>query len=112
MVRKIFFYKDYFLKFYRNQEPKVQQKIEYVLDLIRFEQQVPVKFFKKLQNTDDIYEVRVITFRKSIRILCFIHDGDVIILMNTFEKKSQKTPQKEIQLAERLKKEYLDNKGK
>lgn len=111
MARKIFFYKDYFLKFYEKQEFKVQQKIAFVLDLVRFEQNVPVKFFKKLQHTDDLYEVRVITFKKSIRILCFIHRGNIIVLMNTFEKKSQKTPRKEILLAEQLKREFLDNKA-
>ena len=71
MVRKIFAYKDNFVNFYKSQDPKVQEKIEYVLDLVRFEKQVPAKFFKHLENTDGIYEVRVITTFKSIRILCF-----------------------------------------
>ncbi|QCW98992.1 type II toxin-antitoxin system RelE/ParE family toxin [Aggregatimonas sangjinii] len=111
MVRKIKAYKNYFVDFYESQEVKVQNKIEYVLDLVRFEKRVPKKFFKALENTDGIYEVRVITTFKSIRILCFFDDGNLIMLVNCFIKKTQKTPKKEIKLAEKLKKEYLKNKN-
>lgn len=111
MVRKIIFYKKYFVGFYKAQEDKVQEKIEYVLDLIRFERKVPKKFFKALENTDGIYEVRVITAFKSIRILCFFDEGNLVVLTNCFIKKSQKTPRKEIRLSERLKKEYLKERN-
>ncbi len=110
MVKKIIAYKEYFADFYKAQEDKVQEKIEYVLDLVRFERQVPKKFFKALENTDGIYEVRVITTFKSIRILCFFDDGNLVVLANCFVKKTQKTPRKEIKLAEKLKKEYLNDK--
>lgn len=110
MTREIVFFGENVIKFYRDQEPKVQLKIEYVLDLIRFEKQVPVKFFKKLEHTNGIYEVRIITSLKSIRILCFKDDGKLVVLTNAFVKKTQKTPRKEIKLAEKLKKEYLNSK--
>jgi phage-related protein len=111
VVKKIIAYKEYFADFYKAQEDKVQEKIEYVLDLVRFERQVPKKFFKALENTDGIYEVRVITTFKSIRILCFFDDGNLVVLVNCFVKKTQKTPRKEIKLAEKLKKEYLKDKN-
>ena len=111
MVRKVIAYKEYFTDFYKAQEEKVQEKIEYVLDLVRFERQVPKKFFKHLENTDGIYEVRVITTFKSIRILCFFDDGNLVVLANCFVKKTQKTPRKEIKHAEKLKREYLKDKG-
>ena len=111
MIRTIVLYEDHFLKFYKDQELTVQEKIEYVLDLVRFENHVPKKFFKRLENTDGIYEVRVITSIKSIRILCFLDEGNLVILMNCFLKKTQKTPKKEIKRAEKLKKEYLKNKN-
>lgn len=110
MVRRIIAYKNYFLDFYKTQEPKVQEKIEFVLDLVRFEKQVPKKFFKSLENSDGIYEVRVITAFRSIRIFCFFDDGNVVVLTNCLVKKTQKTPRKDIKLAERLKKEYIKNK--
>ena len=110
MIRKIIAYKENFVKFYKSQDNKIQRKIEFVLDLIRFEKQVPKKFFKLLTNTKGIYEIRVITTFKSIRILCFMDDGNLVVLTNCFLKKSQKTPTKEIRLAEKLKKEYLTEK--
>lgn len=105
-IREFRFYKERFLSFYFDQSPKVQTKIDY----IRFEREVPVKFFKKLVSTNGIYEVRVLTSEKSIRILCFKEKEELIILTNCFVKKSQKTPSKEIRLAEKLKKEYSHGK--
>ena len=110
MIRKIIAYKNYFVDFYKSQEFKVQEKIEYILDLVRFEEQVPKKFLKYLENTDGIYEIRVITTFKNIRILCFFDKGKLIVLTNCFLKKSQKTPRKVIKLAEELKKEYMNER--
>jgi len=111
VIRKVVIYKQYFADFYIAQDEKVREKIGYVLDLVRFERQVPKKFFKYLENTDGIYEVRVITTFKSIRILCFFDDGNLVVLANCLIKKTQKTPKKEIKLAEKLKKEYLKDKN-
>ncbi len=110
MIRRIIAYRNYFVDFYKSQEFKVQEKIEYVFDLVRFEKQIPKKFFKNLENTDGIYEIRVITTFKSIRILCFFDNGKLIVLTNCFIKKTQKTPRKEIKMAEKLKKEYMNEK--
>ena len=109
-MRKIIAYKDYFIKFYKSQDNKTQEKIEYVLDLVRYENKVPKKFLKYLENTDGIYEIRVITTFKSIRILCFFDKGELVVLVNCLLKKSQKTPKKEIKLAEKLKQAYMTEK--
>ena len=110
MIRKIFAYKDNFVNFYKSQDNKIQEKIEYVLDLVRFEKRIPKKFFKHLDGTNGIYEVRVITTFKSIRILCFFDEGELVVHTNCFLKKTKKTPRKEIKLAERLKREYMIEK--
>lgn len=110
MIRKIITYGDNFVNFYKSQDRKIQEKIEYVLDLVRFEKQVPIKFFKYLDDTDGIYEIRIMTTFKNIRILCFFDKGELIVLINCFLKKSQKTPGKEIKTAEKLKKEYMTEK--
>lgn len=81
------------------------------MDLVRYEKRVPIKFFKLLKSTSGIYEIRVITSFKSIRILCFFDGADLIVLTNTFVKKTQKTPRKEIKLAEKLKQEYMREKN-
>jgi phage-related protein len=108
--KEIIFFGNKVLDFYNAQNAKVQTKIEYVLDLVRFEKHVPIKFYKKLENTNGIYEVRVITSQKSIRILCFQEQERIIVLTNAFVKKSQKTPKGEIQQAIKLKVEYLAKK--
>ena len=109
MERDVLIFKSSFIEFYRSQEHKVQQKIEFVLDLIRHERAVPAKFFKRLHNIQGLYEVRVITPQKCIRILWFLDEGDLVILTNGFVKKSEKTPRREIEKAKRLRNEYYSN---
>ena len=110
MVRRVISYKDYFVNFYQSQDRKIQEKIEYEIDMVRFEKHVPVKFLKYLESTDQIYEIRISTTFKNIRLLSFFDKGDLVVLANCFLKKSQKTPANEIKLAEKLKKEYLIEK--
>ena len=110
VIREIHFYGKNVIEFYNKQNLSVQTKIEYVLDIVRFERHIPIKFFKKLEGTNGIYEVRIITSQKSIRILCLQEEGNLIILTNGFIKKTQKTPKKEIILAEKLRIEYLKYK--
>ncbi len=73
---------------------------------------VPKRFFKHLEGTDGIYEMRVKVGSDIYRIFCFFDQGQLIILLNGFQKKKDKTPRQEIIRAERLKKEYYDNKAK
>jgi len=82
------------------------EKVAWVLKLIREIDQVPSKYFKKLVNTNDIWEVRVDVGRDTFRLLGFFDGQELIILTNSFQKKSQKTPKQEIKLAESRKKEY------
>ena len=109
-MRNIIFYEDHFTDFYFKQPEKVQRKIDYVLDLVRNVDRVPEKFLKHLTNTDGIYEIRVSVGNNIYRILCFWDDGDVVVLVNSFQKKTQKTPKGQINKAERLKAEYFAEK--
>lgn len=85
-------------------------KITWVLKLIRELDQVPSKYFKKLINTDDIWEVRVDVGKNAFRLLGFLNGRELIILTNSFQKKSQKTPMNEIKLAEKRKKDFLSRR--
>jgi phage-related protein len=85
-------------------------KIAWVLKLIRELDQIPSKYFKKLVKTNDIREARVDVGRNTFRLLGFFHGRELIILTNSFQKKSQKTPLKEIRLAEKRKKKYLSRR--
>ncbi len=79
-------------------------KITWVLKLVRETQNISTKYFKKLVNTDDILEIRVSVGKNIFRFLGFIQNQELIILTNSFQKKTQKTPRKEIKLAENRKK--------
>jgi len=107
MQREIIFFGDYFFDFYSEQDKKAKEKIDYVLDLIRNIEHVPIKFLKYLEGTDGLYEIKVVTQTKSLRIFCFFDEGKLIVLINGFVKKSNKNPKKEIELASKLKREYF-----
>ena len=110
--RQIIFYGRYFLDFYAEQGLKVQEKIEYVFKLIRGVDRVPEKFLKHLEGTEGLYEIRVESGSNIYRIFCCFDKGNIVVLFNAFQKKSQKTPKQEIELAEKLKKEYFIFKTK
>ncbi|MBL4753438.1 MAG: type II toxin-antitoxin system RelE/ParE family toxin [Flavobacteriales bacterium] len=110
MIRKIVFHKRYFIDFYLKQPKKVQDKIEYVFELIKQVERVPEKFLKHLSGTEGIYEIRIEYQSNIFRIFCFFDRNRLVVLLNALQKKSQKTPKKEIKLAKKLKKEYLNLK--
>ena len=112
MERKIAFYENYFSKFYEQQNDKIRDKIDYVIDIVKFVEKVPIKFLKHLEGTDSLYEIKVATTFKQIRIFCFFDKGQVIVLTNCFVKKTQKIPKRELELAIKLKKKYFATKKK
>ena len=91
---------------------KQAQKVTWVLQLIEELDVVPVTYFKKLVNTDNIWEVRVQTGNDIFRLLGFLDDGSLVILANGFQKKTQKTPKNEIEKALRLMTKYYNEKSK
>ncbi len=91
---------------------KQTQKVVWVLRLIEELDVVPGQYFKKLVNTEDIWEVRVQFGGNIFRLLGFFDGSTLLILTNGFAKKRQKTPRQEIELATRRKNEYLSGKRK
>ena len=91
-------------------ETKQFEKVMWVLRLVEDLPQVPVQYLKKLQGTDDIWEVRVQFGGNIFRLLGFMDGSSWVVLTNGFVKKSQKTPDSEIHLAETRKKDYLRRK--
>ena len=110
-MREIVFYKDYFMDFYSEQNEKVQKKIEWTLGLLRDLERVPEKYFKYITDTEGLYEIRVQVGTNIFRIFSFFDSGKLVILINGFQKKSMKTPKKEIDLALKIMKEYFDEKN-
>lgn len=110
--RQIIFHGKYFTNFYLEQPEKVQEKIEFVFKLIRTVQKVPKKYLSHLTGTDGLYEIRIEFESNIYRIFCCFDNEKLVVLFNGFQKKTQKTPRKEIDLALRLKVEYFNSKKK
>jgi phage-related protein len=86
---------------------KAVQKIAWVLRAIRDLDCVPANYLKKLVNTDDIWEVRIDVGHNTFRLLGFFDGRELMVVTNSFQKKTQQTPLAEIRLAETRKADYL-----
>jgi phage-related protein len=109
-IREIFYYRRYYLDFFETLRPEVQVKFNWTLGLIATLERVPLKYFRYMENSDGIYEIRVEVGSNIYRAFSFFDKGRLIIVVNGFQKKSQKTPKAEIKLAEKLKKQYFNEK--
>jgi phage-related protein len=109
-IREIYYYRDYYLDFFETLKPDVQKKFNWTLQLIATISRVPEKFFKYIKGSTGLYEIRVEVGSDIYRVFTCFDKGQIIILLNGFQKKSQKTPKNEIELAEKLKKLYFDEK--
>lgn len=110
-VRNIFYYRRYYLDFFATLKPEVQKKFNWTLKLLATVNRVPEKYFKHLTGSSGIYEIRVEVGSDIYRVFSFFDKGQLIILANGFQKKTQKTPKNELQLAEKIKQQYLDEKA-
>ena len=110
--RQVIAYQNYFFDFYKKQSERVQTKIERTLKLIEVTQQVPKKYFKHLEGTKGFYETRVDVGNNIYRIFSFFDKGNLVVLGNAFQKKTQKTPKDEIEKALNIMKEFQDENKK
>ena len=106
------FYKHYFKEFYIGQDDKVRRKIAQVLVWIRSIDRLPVSILRSIEGKKGLYEIRIELSGNIFRIFCCFDKGELVILFNAFQKKTQKTPIKEIEMADKLMKEYFENKQK
>lgn len=109
-VRQVVAYKRYFLDFYETQPESVQRKIEWTLNLIRVTQHVPKKYFDHMTGTKGLYEIRIEVGSNIYRIFSFFDKGNLVVLGNAFQKKTQKAPKKEIEKALKIMEEYKHEK--
>lgn len=64
-----------------------------------------------MEGTDGLYEARIQLASNIWRVFCFFDNGKLVILLNGFQKKTQKTPKKEIEKALRLMNQYYQEKS-
>jgi phage-related protein len=101
-------YKNFFWDFYNPLNKKVKEKVDYVLQIIVSADRIPTKFFKHLE--EGIYEIRIEFGSNIYRIFSFFDDNKLVVLLHGFQKKTQKTPRKEIERAIILRRDYYADK--
>ncbi|PIQ49463.1 MAG: addiction module toxin RelE [Cytophagales bacterium CG12_big_fil_rev_8_21_14_0_65_40_12] len=111
-IREVIAYKHYFEDFLKDQPIKVQNKIFKIIEAIETLERIPSQYLKHLENTDGLYEARIKLASNIWRVFCFFDKGKLVILLNGFQKKTQKTPKNEIDKALRLKADYYLDRDK
>ena len=106
-VRALVFYRNHFHDFFDKQSEKAKEKIDYVLFLLTHIDKVPEKFLKHIIGQKRLYEIRVEHSNNVFRIFCFFDKGKIIVLLNGYQKKTQRTSLKEIEIANKLMNEYF-----
>ena len=92
MKREIIFYKNYFKEFYVAQNEKVRRKIAQTLVWLQTLDRLPVKILKSIEGKKGLYEIRIEFGGDIFRVFCCFDKGSLVILLNGFQKKTQKTP--------------------
>lgn len=113
--RTVITYKYYFDEFLAAQRPKVARKIIQTLRVIEQIERIPSTYLKYIENTDGLFEIRIMFGSDIFRVFCCFDAGRLVVLLSGFQKKTQKTPPAEIRRAVRLMKEYFNDqkeKGK
>ena len=108
MERKIVTYGGYFERFMHGLTQKEQQKVKYGLLLLKSQDKVSTRFVKYIRN--GIYELRTLYNGNIFRVFFIFDDGNVVVLFNGFQKKIQKTPESEVELAIKIKESYHADK--
>lgn len=111
-IREVIAYKSYFEDFLLGQPRKVQDKIFKIIEAIETLERVPSNYLKAMEGTNGLYEARIQLASNIWRVFCFFDNGKLVILLNGFQKKTQKTPKNELEKALRLMKEYYQEKNK
>ena len=110
-VREVIAYKNYFEDFLSSQPQKVQDKIFKIIEAIEVLERVPSNYLKFLVGTNGLYEARIQLGSNIWRVFCFFDNDKLVILLNGFQKKTQKTPKNEIEKALKLMSDYYNQKG-
>lgn len=109
-VRQVVAYSSYFKEFKKTLSKEVLCKVYQIFIYIMTLERVPVKYLKAIANTKGLFEIRVEEGGNIYRIFCCMDEGNLVILFNGFQKKTQKTPVREIERALRIMNEYFAQK--
>ncbi len=110
-IRQIIAYKNHFEDFLLALDIRTQNKIHKIISLLETMDRIPSNYIKLISGTKGLYEARVQLGSNIWRIFCFFDEGNLVILLNGFTKKTQKTPKVEIYKAKILMRTYYLEKN-
>ena len=110
IVREVVFYGEHFQDFYQGLDKKAKLKVDWTINLLETVEFVPEKYSKHLSGTEGLYEIRVDFESNIYRFFSFFDAGKLIVAINGFQKKTNKTPKSEIEKAHKIKKQYFNEK--
>ena len=109
-VRQVVAYANYFKDFRKTLPRNVLQKMYQIFIYIMTLEQIPEKYLKSVTGVQGLFEIRIEEIINIYRVFCCMDDGNLVILFNGFQKKTQKTPLAEIERAKRIMNEYFSEK--
>jgi phage-related protein len=111
-VREVVEFESHFSEFLKKQPEKVQNKIFKIIEAIETLERIPSNYLKMLFGTNGLYEARIQLGSDIWRVFCFFDNGKLVVLLNGFIKKTQKTPKNEIEKALQLMQKYYKTEKK
>ena len=111
-IREVIAFKDYFEEFLLIQPEKIQNKIFKIIEAIETLERIPSNYLKHIVGTIGLYEARIQLGSNIWRVFCFFDNDKLVVLLNGFQKKTQKTPRNEIEKALQLMSDYYEQKEK
>jgi len=105
-IREVIFFDTYFHQFYSKQNKRVWKKINWLIELVVTHQKISSNYLKSISNVKGLFELRIMLGTNCWRIFCFFDEGSIVVLLNGFVKKDQKTPMREIEKAKLLMYKY------
>lgn len=108
MKRSIKAYRHHYKKFFDSLDNGTQEKVLYGMLLLKTRDRLPARYVKSIGR--GLFELRVEWQGNNYRFFFCFDEGSIVILLNCFQKKTQKTPRKEIEKAYKLMEEYYEEK--
>lgn len=109
-VRRIVVFGDHFKTFRKTLDKGALKKMYQVFVLIMTLKVVPIKFLRPIEGKKGLYEVRVEYESRMFRVFCCFDEGNLVVLFNGFQKKTQRTPPQQLDIAESLMRQYYEQK--
>lgn len=109
-VREVVFFENHFMEFLKSQPERAQVKIYKTIEAIEILERIPSNYLKHISGTKGLFEARIQLGSNIWLVFCFFDEGNLVVLLNGFVKKTQKTPRYEIEKANRLKMKYYELK--